>query len=369
MPMASVTNGQLYFEEHGEADCGVFAWGNKIVVVREAAIQLNTQVVMAAVFTAAAAIVATPSARALQPDDSAGFPSRPIRIVIGFTPGGQPDITARLIGPKLSEVFGQQVVVDNRPGAGGVLGARIVAGSNPDGHTLLSISSAHVVAPTVHARLGYDPLQDFAGVIQTTSAAYLLVVPPSLEAKTLRDFIALAKARPGQINFSSGSTGSGTHFAAEMFKNAAGIDAVHIPYKGVPEALTDTVSGRVQFFMSPPASAITLVRDGKLRALGVSSAKRVRAYADVPTIADAGLTGFEWDSWGGLLAPAKTPHAIVTKLNREVSRALTLPEVQQRLISLGAEPMPGTPEQFDKLLAAQLAITVRLARKAGIKVE
>jgi len=317
---------------------------------------------------AAAAGLAVAPALA-QPDAAAGFPARPIRIVIGFTPGGQPDITARLVGPRLAEVLGQQVVVDNRPGAGGVLGARIVAGSNPDGHTLLSISSAHVVAPTVHARLGYDPLKDFAGITQTTSAAYLLVVSPSLEAKTLKEFLALAKARPGQINFSSGSTGSGTHFAAEMLKAAAAIDVVHIPYKGVPEALTDTVSGRVQFFMSPLASAINLVRDGKLRALGVSSAKRVRAYADVPTIAEAGLAGFEWDSWGGFLAPAKTPRAVVNKLNRETARVLALPDVQQRLVSLGAEPMPGTPEQFDRLLAEQLIITTQLARKAGIKAE
>lgn len=314
-------------------------------------------------------IAAATSVHAQTPNDAAAYPNRPIRIVIGFTPGGQPDITARLLAPKLTEVFGQPVVVDNRPGAGGVLGARIVAASNPDGHTLLSISSSHVIAPIVHARLGYDPLKDFAGITQTTSASYLLVVTPSLDAKTLKELIALAKAKPGQINFSSGSTGSGTHFAAEMLKNAAGIDVVHIPYKGIPEALTDTVSGRVQFFMSPLASAMNLVRDGKLRALGVSSAKRVRAYADVPTIAEAGLAGFEWDSWGGLLAPAKTPRAIIAKLNREVSRALTQPEMQQRFASLGAEPMTGTPAQFDKLLAEQLAITASLARKAGIKAE
>ena len=301
--------------------------------------------------------------------DASNFPTRPIRIVIGFTPGGQPDITARMVGPKLAESLGQPVVVDNRPGAGGVLGARIVATSNADGHTLLSITSAHVVAPTVHARLGYDPLKDFAAITQTTSAAYLLVVPPSLDVKSLKELIALARAKPGQINFSSGSTGSGTHFAAEMFKSAAAIDVVHIPYKGIPEALTDTVSGRVQFFMSPLASAINLVRDGKLRALGVSSAKRVRAYADVPTIAEAGLSGFEWDSWGGFLAPAKTPRAVITKLNRECGRLLTSPEVQQRLVSLGAEPQPGTPEQFDKLLAAQLVIYASLARRAGIKAE
>ena len=312
----------------------------------------------------------TPAVHAQTPaQDGVNFPLRPIRIVIGFTPGGQPDITARMIGPKLTEVFGHQVVVDNRPGAGGVVGARIVAGANADGHTLLSISSAHVVAPTVHARLGFHPLNDFAPVTQTTSAAYLLVASPSLDVKSVKDLIALAKAKPGQINFSSGSMGSGTHFAAEMFKTTAGIDVVHVPYKGVPEALTDTVSGRVQFFMSPLASAMTLVRDGRLRALGVSSAKRVRAYADVPTIAETALPGFEWDSWGGLLAPAKTPAAVVAKLNREIGRALTLPDVAQRLTASGAEPQPGTSAQFGKMLAQQLEIYAALAKRAGIKAE
>ena len=319
--------------------------------------------------SAIAAVAVAASCTAAQAQLEATFPTRPIRIVIGFTPGGQPDITARLLAPKLTEALSQQVVVDNRPGAGGVVGARIVANANADGHTLLSVSSAHVVASAVHARLGYDPLKSFAAITQTTSAAYLLVVPTSLDVKTAKDLIALAKAKPGQINFSSGSTGSGTHFAAEMFKAAASIDVVHVPYKGIPEALTDTVSGRVQFFMSPLASAITLVRDGKLRALGVSSAKRVRAYADVPTLAETTLPGFEWDSWGGLLAPANTSRAVITRLNREAGRALTLPDVQSRLQALGAEPMPGTSQAFDKLLADQLALTASLARKAGIKAE
>ena len=317
-----------------------------------------------ALFAAALAIATSAAPVAAQ-----DYPTKNITIIVPFAPGGFVDAAARLLQPEMEKRLGRTIIIDNRLGAGGAVGTAAAVRAEPDGHTLLSISSAHVVAPTVHARLGYDPLKDFAGITQTTSAAYLLVVPPSLDVKTLKDLIALAKAKPGQINFSSGSTGSGTHFAAEMLKIAAGIDVVHIPYKGIPEALTDTVSGRVQFFMSPLASAINLVRDGKLRALGVSSAKRVRAYADVPTIAEAGLAGFEWDSWGGLLAPAKTPRAVVNKLNREVSRVLNLPEVQQRLTSLGAEPMPGTPEQFDKLLAAQLAITANLARKAGIKAE
>ena len=327
------------------------------------------RVLAGAVMLAFASMVAMVKPGMAAQSAEADYPVKPIRIVIGFTPGGQPDITARLLAPKLSEALGQQVVVDNRPGAGGVVGARIVAGANADGHTLLSVSSAHVVAPAVHARLGYDPIKSFAAITQTTSAAYLLVVPPPLEVKTAKDLIALAKARPGQINFASGSTGSGTHFAAEMFKAAASIDVVHVPYKGIPEALTDTVSGRVQFFMSPLASAMALVREGKLRALGVSSAKRVRAYADVPTLAESALPGFEWDSWGGLFAPAQTPRAIVGILNREAGRALTAPDVQSRLQALGAEPMPGTPAAFEKMVAEQLQLTAALARKAGIKPE
>lgn len=314
---------------------------------------------------ATALAIALPAAAA--ETDESRFPARPIRIVIGFTPGGMPDITARLIGAKLGETLKQQVVVDNRPGAGGVAGARIVAESNPDGYTLLSVSAAHVVAPAVHARMPYDTARDFAGIMTTASACYLLVVPPALGVKSVKDLIALAKSKPGQINFSSGSTGSGTHFAAEIFKNAAGIDVVHVPYKGVPEALTDTMANRVQFFMAPLASAITLVKEGRLLALGVSAEKRVRVHPDIPTIAEAGLAGFKWDSWAGLLAPAKTPRAVIDKLNREITRVLRLPDVEQRLTSLGAEPNPGTPAQFDKMIAEQLVIVADIARKSGIQ--
>jgi len=312
--------------------------------------------------------IALPAATAAaQNSDLARFPAKPIRIVIGFTPGGMPDITARLIGAKLAETWKQQVVVDNRPGAGGVAGARIVAESNPDGYTLLSVSAAHVVSPAVHARMPYDTARDFAGIMTTASACYLLVVPPALGVKSVKDLIALAKSKPGQINFSSGSTGSGTHFAAEIFKNAAGIDVVHVPYKGVPEALTDTMANRVQFFMAPLASAITLVKEGRLLALGVSAEKRVRTQPDIPTIAEGGLTGFRWDSWSGLLAPAKTPRAIIDKLNQEITRVLRQPDVEQRLNALGAEPNPGTPAQFDKMIAEQLVIVGDIARKSGIQ--
>ena len=319
---------------------------------------------------AACLLLSVPAAGLAQRDDAAtSYPSRPVRIVVPFTPGGQPDIVARLIVPRLTEALGQQVIVDNRPGAGGMIGARIVASSNPDGHTLLSVSAAHVVTPAVRVNPGYDTLKDFAGITMTTNAAYYLVVPPSLEVRTVKDLIALAKARPGQLNFTSAGTGSGTHFGGEMFKYSAGIDIVHVPHKGIPEALTDTMAGRVQIFMAPFGSTAGLVRDGKLRALAVSTPQRTRMNPEIPTIAESGLPGFRYDSWGALFAPAKTPRVIINKLNQEVTRALKAPDVEQRLLAIGIEPAPGTPAQLDKFVAEQLKQAIALAQRAGIKPE
>ena len=302
-------------------------------------------------------------------DPASGFPSRPIRIVVPFTPGGQPDIVARLIGPKLTESLRQPVIVDNRPGAGGTIGARIVAASTPDGYTLLSVSAAHVVAPAVRVKIGYDTVKDFAGITMTANAAYFLVVPLSLDVRTVKDLIALAKARPGQLNFTSAGAGSSTHFAGEMFKHGAGIDVVHVPHKGIPEALTDTISGRVHFFMAPFGSTIGLIRDGRLRALAVSTPQRTRMTPDIPTIAESALPGFRYDSWAALFATAKTPRPVINKLNREITRILKLPDIEQRLLAIGIEPTPTTPAQLDQFIAEQVVVAADLARKAGIKPE
>ncbi|MBI4194440.1 MAG: tripartite tricarboxylate transporter substrate binding protein [Betaproteobacteria bacterium] len=321
-----------------------------------------------AFFAAGGLALASPAAwSARGADEAADFPRRPIRIVIGFTPGGQPDITARTIAAKLTESLGQPVVVDNRPGAGGTIGTKIVADANPDGYTLLSVSSSLAISPSVYAKLPYDTRRDLAGVTRTATAAYVLVAPLALNVRTAKDLVALARARPGQLNFGSAGVGSGTHFAGEVLKSTARIDVVHVPYKGIPEALTDTMTGRVQFFMTPPATLGTLVKDGKIRALGVSSKQRIRAYPDLPTIAESGVPGFHWETWAGILAPAKTPRAIVNKLNAEITRALALPDVRQRFIGLGAEPAPTTPAEFDKLIAGELLRVAELARNAGIK--
>ncbi|MEQ1773530.1 MAG: tripartite tricarboxylate transporter substrate binding protein [Burkholderiales bacterium] len=308
------------------------------------------------------------AALAQRADDAArAYPSRPVRMVIGFTPGGQPDIVARLIAPRLGEALGQQFVIDNRPGAGGVVGTKIVVDALPDGYTLLTTSSSHAITPAVYAKLPFDTLKDIAGVSMTSTAAYVLAVSPSLGVKSVQEFVTLAKAKPGQFNYSSAGNGSGTHFAGEMFKQAAQIDVVHIPYKGVPEALTDTIGGRVQFVMAPLGSSVSLVREGRLRGLAVSTAKRVSVHPDIPTIAETGYPGFRWDSWGGVFAPAKVPRAIINKLNRDIVRILNEPDIQQRMNGLGMESMPSSPEQLDKFVADQIAVVMQLAKKAGIQ--
>jgi tripartite-type tricarboxylate transporter receptor subunit TctC len=255
-------------------------------------------------------------------------------VVIGFTPGGQPDIVTRLIAPKLGELLGQPLVVDNRPGAGGVIGTKIVADAQPDGYTLLTASSSHAVAPAIYAKLPYDSLKDIAGVSMASVACYVLVAAPALGVKTVQDLVAMAKAKPGQLNFSSAGTGSGMHFAGEVFKQAAQIDATHVPYKGVPEAMNDVVGGRVQFTMAPLGASVGLVRDGRLR---------------------------------GFFAPSKTPRAVINKLNRDIVRVLNDTDIQQRLATLGVDPAPTTPEQLDKFVAEQVALVMQLAKKAGIQ--
>jgi tripartite-type tricarboxylate transporter receptor subunit TctC len=297
------------------------------------------------------------------------YPVKPIRIVVGVTPGGGPDITARFIAQKLAESWPQNVVVDNRPGAGGTIAAQLVAHSNPDGYTLLSVSSAHAVAPAIYARLPYDPRKDFAGITLTASSKYLLVVAPALGVKSLADLIALAKARPGQLNFSSAGVGSGTHFAGEQLKSMAAINVVHVPFKGIPEALTETMSGRVQFFMAPIANAVNLVKEGKLAALGVTSLQRDPLVPDVPTVSEAGVPGYQSRLWFGLLTSRQTPRAIVAKLNGEITRLLRASELRSRWAPIGLDPEPTTPEQFDKLIIDEIAAFTSIARAANIKAE
>ena len=318
---------------------------------------------------AAVLLAAFPAVHAQQVGDAADYPTRAIHIVVGFTPGGGPDITARYLGQKLAEAWKQQVVVDNRPGAGGTIAANLVAHAAPDGYTLLSVSSAHAVAAAIYSKLPYDTLKDFAGITETASSSYVLVVAPSLGLRSVADLIAAAKAKPGQLNFSSAGVGSGTHFAAEMFKAMAAIDVVHVPFKGIPESLTETMTGRVQFFMAPIANSVNLVRDGKLTALAVSSAGRDPLLPDVPTVAAAGVPGFESILWFGLLTASGVQRPILAKLNREVVRILNDADTRQRFDPIGMTPRPLSPEAFDRLIRDDVAVFSKIAKAAGIKAD
>jgi tripartite-type tricarboxylate transporter receptor subunit TctC len=325
----------------------------------------SMRVILPAVMLAAAA-----SAGRAQPAGDAGdYPNRPIHILVGFTPGGGPDITARYVGQKLADAWKQQVIVDNRPGAGGTIAANTAAHAVADGYTLLSVSSAHAVAAAIYSKLPYDTLKDFAGITETASSSYILVVAPLLGIRSVADLIAAARAKPGALNFSSAGVGSGTHFAAEMFKAMAAIDVVHVPFKGIPESLTETMTGRVQFFMAPIANAVNLVKDGKLAALAVSSANRDPLLPDVPTVAAAGVPGFESILWFGLLTASGVPRPVIAKLNREIVRILNDADTRQRFDPIGMTPRPLSPEAFDKLIRDDVAVFSKIARAAGIKAD
>jgi tripartite-type tricarboxylate transporter receptor subunit TctC len=297
------------------------------------------------------------------------YPSKPIRMIVGFTAGSEVDVVGRIVGEKISESWGQQVVVDNRSGAGGTLAAGIVAAAAPDGYTLLFNSIAHAAAPGLYPNLRYDTLRDFAGVSLVAVLPNVLIVAPAQGIKSVKELIALAKQKPGAINYGSAGIGSGTHLTGEQFRLAAEINVTHIPYKGTPELVTDTMTGRLHYSFSPIGSVLPFVKDKRLIALAVSTASRSPALPDVPTVAEAGLTGFVFDHWYALFAPAKTPHPIVNQLSKEVARVLELRDVRERLAARGAVPRPSTPEELDKFVRAEVEKLGRVIKAAGIKIE
>jgi tripartite-type tricarboxylate transporter receptor subunit TctC len=295
------------------------------------------------------------------------YPARPVRIVVPFTAGSATDIMARTVGEKLSANWGQPVLIENRAGAGGTIGAGMVAKSPPDGYTLLVVSAGHVVNPVLYKDISYDTIGDFAGVIPLGNIPSVLVVAAGSRIKSVQELIAAAKADPGKLNFASAGIGSATHVNTEKFRAATGINVVHIPFKGTPETIAETIAGRVDFMFTPILSSIPSIRDGRMRAIGVSTARRVSALPDVPTVAEAGVPGFEFNFWIGLLAPARTPRDIVAKLNAETARALQQPDVAERMSKIGAEPMPMTPERFDGYIREEFASLGSVMRDAGNK--
>ena len=298
-----------------------------------------------------------------------GYPTKPVKLVVPFTAGSATDILARTIGQKLTELWGQPVVVDNRPGAGGTIGAAMVAKSPGDGYTLLVHSAAHAYNPAIYSNLTYDTVKDFVEVVPLAGQPNVLVVAPSTGMKTVADLVTAAKQKPGALNFGSAGNGSGTHINGEKFKLAAGIDVLHIPYKGTPEALTDTMAGRVTYFFSPISAALPNVREGKLIALGVSTAKRSSVLPNVPTVAESGLPGFDYNLWVGMFAPASTPADLVERINKDVLRALATPEAKERLAALGADAMPMTPAEFKKFVQDEIADSGKVIKAAGIMVQ
>jgi len=273
------------------------------------------------------------------------------------------------VAQKLAEAWKQPVIVENRPGAGGTVAASQAARAPADGYTLLSVSSAHAAAAAIYPKLPYDTLHDLAPVALTGLSKYVLVVPPQSGIDSLKKLLQLAKARPGTLNFSSAGVGSGTHFAAEILVARAGIRAVHVPFKGIPDALGETLAGRVQFFMAPIANAVNLVREGKLTGLGVSSLKRDALLPEVPTLDEAGAPGYESSLWFGLLTAAAVPRPVVAKLNREIARILADADTRARWAPIGIEPQPGPPEAFERLLREDVAVFTRIARDANIRAE
>jgi tripartite-type tricarboxylate transporter receptor subunit TctC len=296
------------------------------------------------------------------------YPSGPVRIVVALGAGSQVDLTARLLAPKLSESWRQPVVVENRPGGAGAVAGGLLVQSPPDGHTLMMYSDGHAVNAALNAAsLPYDTLRDIARVSMVASMPSVLVVSPALGVTSMEQLIALAKAKPGQLSFGSAGIGGGLHFSGELFKQAASIDTVHVPYKGTAEALADTVAGRVQFMFASPGPAIGLIRSGRLLALAVGSAQRSPVFPDVPTVSEAGLPGFEYVLWQGLFAPGRTPQPILDSINREVNRIMMLPETREQLRTQSLVYQPNTPAEFDRFVRAEIDKLTKVVRVAGIK--
>jgi tripartite-type tricarboxylate transporter receptor subunit TctC len=298
------------------------------------------------------------------------YPNKPIHLIVPFAAGGGNDNVARLVGKRLADSLGQPVLIDNRPGAGGVVGAELAAKAAPDGYTLfLGGVGSHAINPSLHDKLPYDPIRDFAPVALLAQAPLVLVVHPSVPAGSFPEFVAYARANPGRLNFASNGNGSSSQLAAVMFDSMADVDMVHVPYKGLSPALADLLSGQVQLMFSSVVAILPHIKAGKLRGLAVTGAKRLASMPELPTIAESGFPGYEASSWYGILAPAGTPREIVAKLNAELSKALEQPEVRSSLLAEGAEPAGGSPERFAAHIRSEKERLGKLIRDAKIRLE
>jgi tripartite-type tricarboxylate transporter receptor subunit TctC len=295
------------------------------------------------------------------------WPAKPIRLVVPLTPGSATDVMGRVVMDQVSAQVGQPIIVENRPGAGNTIGMGAVAKSDPDGYTLLANSSTHTVTPATRTNLGFE-MTDLAAIAPLGNMPVVMVVNPSKGYKKLSDFVAAAKAKPGSVNYASAGAGNSSHLNGERFRLAAGFEAVHLPFKGAPEALTEVIAGRADFYFAPLVNALPLLKDGQLQALAVSGSSRASALPDVPTTVEAGYPNSEYNFWAGVFAPAKTPADIRAKLYAEIVKALHEPAIRGKLASLGADPMPLTSQQFEALVRNEIETNTQLVKAAGIKV-
>ena len=294
------------------------------------------------------------------------YPSRPIKIIVPFTPGSATDVMGRIVGERLNAAWGQPVVVENRPGAGGTIGIRETARAEPDGYTLGLVSSGHAVNHVLYKDLGYDSLKDLAAVAMLGSLPSVLIVPPSLGVNSVKELVAMLKAKPGQLNYATAGVGSGAHVNVEKFNVAAGVKALHVPLKGTPPILTETMAGRIQYAFVPAVSSMGLVREGKVKPLAVSTGQRIAALPEVPTLGEAGFPEGESTFWLALLAPVKTPSAIIGQINAEVRRSLQSADIRERLAKLGTEPMSMTPAESDAFIRREHDELGKVMQDAGL---
>jgi tripartite-type tricarboxylate transporter receptor subunit TctC len=316
------------------------------------------------------ALIAVILSAALTSAYAQNYPTKPIRMIVGSSPGGPIDFSARLVAQKLTEAFGQPVVVDNRTGASGTIGTDYVAKSTPDGYTLLMASAATLcITPNLYSKIPYDTLKDFAPISTVTAVSYVLVVHPAIAAKSAQEFIALARAKPGQLRFGSAGSGSVTHLGVELIKSMAGIDLLHIPYKGAGPAMIDLLGGQLDFMFDSLLTSTPLVKAGRLRALAQSGLKRSTVMPDVPTLSETVLPGYDVSTWFGLVAPAKTPRELIVKLNQAAVKGLLNPETRERLLGQGIEPVGNSPEEFSKLLRSEMPKWAHIVKISGAKVD
>ena len=299
--------------------------------------------------------------------DAPAYPQKPLRIIVPFPPGGPSDMQGRLFGAKLAEAWGQTAVIDNRGGANGIIGIELAAKADPDGHTLIMITAGLAVHPSLYANLPYDPVRDFAFITPVTSGPGIVVVNVALPVRSVPELIAYARARPGKVFYGSAGNGAPSHLAVELLKVMTQIDMVHVPYKGMAPAITDVIAGQIQFSIPTMPGGLPLARAGKLRAIAVTGAQRSPAAPELPTVAEAGVPGYQSANWYGFAAPAKTPRPIIIKLNRELIRIAAAPDVREKLAGVGMEPGTSTPEQFADFVKSEIGKWARVVKTAGIR--